>query len=143
MDLASFYEETDEFRESHGFTIAAGIIAWETLATSHENWRKSRIKIPPEIGALKFYYKIFDPVSGVYWKSIETEWCEQKDFDVESESNPDSRFFKTLRTQGDVRDFGPHLRCPVGPELMIYGSYESSVAQNLQIVLELCDPLKN
>ena len=39
MDLAGYYEDTDEFNESHGFDIAAGIIAWETLPTSYENWR--------------------------------------------------------------------------------------------------------
>ena len=43
-----------------------------------------------------------------------------------------------------VRDFGPHLRCPVDTkDFMIYGSYETSVAQNFQAVFELCDEEKN
>ena len=45
---------------------------------------------------------------------------------------------------GDVRDFGPLLRCPVDTEeFMIYGSYNTSVAQNIQAVFELCDDDKN
>ena len=145
MDLASDFLETERFDESHGFIVAAGVIAYQTLSTSsYQNWRDSRIEIPPEIGAFNFYFKVFDPINGVQWKQIETKWCEPEDFDVEDYPNPRSRFYKTLRTVGDVRDFGPHLRCPVDTEdFMIYGSYETSVAQNFQAVFELCDEDKN
>ena len=126
LDQVGGFEETERFGEDNGFLIAAGIISIDTepANSDYPNWRESRLEVPPEIGAFNLYYKVFDLVKGVRWKKIKTRWCEPEDFDAEEEPNPNSRFYRTLRTKGDVFDFGPHLRCPLESEnFNIYGSY--------------------
>ena len=124
-----YFAETEFFDFSDGFVVAAGIFD----ATSSNRSRNTTDTIPPEIGAFGFYIKRFGQAGGLYWEPVETRWCTSEDFNLDpDEENPDSRFFKTKNTAGDVRDFGHMLQCPVNPaDMAIFGNYESGQATNL------------
>lgn len=144
MNLDGFFEDTDPFDHSHGFMIAAGIFGNQERTSMYDYWEETRIEIPPEIGEFNIYVKIYDWHNGRRNIPIETEWCTAEDFDANEESNSNSRFYKTLHTNRDVIDYGPHLRCPVDVNnLSIYGNYETNEHQTVQVVFELCDPIKN
>ena len=104
------FGETEKFGFDEGFVVAAGILSafeWEDESTPVE-------EVPPEIGAFGFYIKHFSQEAGLHWTKVPTRPCTAKDFDFDpDESNPDSLFLKTVRTRGDVKDFGLFLLCAV------------------------------
>ena len=139
------YEATERFGEEEGFALAAGVVSTNSDDWDDEAGRYLHKEIPPEIGSLKFYVKRFGQGFDMYWDEIDSRQCTDDDFDYnKDESNPKSRFFKTVTTYADVKEFGLYLNCAKTKEdFYTFGNYDVAEAGNLQVVFELCDAEKN
>ena len=97
----------------------------------------------PEIGSLKIYMKSWDDVNetDLQFNEVALRECEHEDLSGESEYG----FYppETNSTLPATLIDSKHLMCIEKPEeLSIYGDFSSTLASNLMVVFEKCDPTK-
>ena len=116
--------------------IAAAVTSYDGSSESIED---------EDIGTIKFYMKSWNVKEneGLSWKELKSRPCQKSDFAQKDDSIEDlhrTGFYNTNPVSvADIGTYGKKLKC-IDDEFTISGNYDTSIASNLQVVFQKCDP---
>ena len=133
-EINEYYEVTEALSASDGLMLAAGLTEYDG---------KSSIVEDPQYGIVKFRWKRWgiNTLNFGLDTTIETKLCTKDDLNDVEGSNHKSLFYKLHeRDEPILEAYGPKMKCFSDPEqLSIFGNFDNSQAQNLEIAFEMCN----
>ena len=134
----NYFDEKAPLKLSDGFQVAAAVTNW--------SFDKAEPVDDPTLGTLKMYYVAWteDSESDLsFQREIKLRNCTADDF-VNSEnsisSGAEDKFYQPLsESQIFVDRYWGIMKCIDDVDFSLYGNYQTSEAQNLQIIFEKCD----